>query len=53
MLRELINIPFTTHRRELAEVFIDLNREGESWSSRIPELAVATGLALRGLDQNE
>ncbi|MCU7922713.1 MAG: pilus assembly protein PilM [Candidatus Thiodiazotropha sp. (ex Dulcina madagascariensis)] len=53
LLRKLIDIPFSTHQRELAEYFVDLTEEGESWSSSIPELAVATGLALRGLDDHE
>jgi Tfp pilus assembly PilM family ATPase len=45
----LIDIPFSIHKNELAEYFIDLTMEEESWSSSIPELAVATGLALRGI----
>jgi type IV pilus assembly protein PilM len=49
LLRELIDIPFSIHKNELAEYFIDLTMEEESWSSSIPELAVATGLALRGI----
>lgn len=53
LLRELIDIPLTTNQRQLAECFIDPGEAGESWSSSIPELAVATGLALRGLDNDE
>jgi Tfp pilus assembly PilM family ATPase len=53
LLRELIDIPFATHRSELAECFVDLTMEEEIWSSCIPELAVATGLALRGLNGHE
>jgi type IV pilus assembly protein PilM len=53
LLRELIDIPFSTHQRELSECFHDLSLEGENWSANIPDLAVATGLALRGLDDHE
>jgi type IV pilus assembly protein PilM len=53
LLRELIDIPFSTHQCELADSFVDLTVEEESWASNIPDLAVATGLALRGLDDHE
>jgi type IV pilus assembly protein PilM len=53
LLRELIDIPFATHHHELAECFLDRSAGDERWSSNIPELAVATGLALRGLDSDE
>jgi type IV pilus assembly protein PilM len=53
LLRELIDIPLSNHQRELPDSFIDLSLEGQNWASNIPDLAVATGLALRGLDDHE
>ncbi|MCU7871317.1 MAG: pilus assembly protein PilM [Candidatus Thiodiazotropha sp. (ex Lucinoma borealis)] len=53
LLRDLIDIPFSTGQTEFKEYFIEDNESGQSLADHVPELAVATGLALRGLDFHE
>jgi type IV pilus assembly protein PilM len=53
LLRQFIDIPVSTHQRELTDCFVDMTKNKRRWTSIIPELAVATGLALRGLNNHE
>jgi len=53
LLRELINIPLSSKQAGFTDVFEDQTGSSESWSERIPELAIATGLALRGILAHE
>ncbi len=51
LLHDLINIPLSTDQPGFAEIFRDQTHEGD-WVERIPELAIATGLALRGISDH-
>jgi type IV pilus assembly protein PilM len=53
LMRTLMNVPIPTQHDEFHDVFIDDNDHTEAWLNRLPELAVATGLALRGLQDDE
>ncbi|MEN8177442.1 MAG: pilus assembly protein PilM [Pseudomonadota bacterium] len=52
LLHDLINIPLSTSQPGFSEIFEDQTSEG-GWMERIPELAIATGLALRGISGHE
>ncbi len=52
LLRELINIPLSSIKDSFDHIFEDQSEPGSRWSDQVPELAVATGLALRGLVDN-
>lgn len=52
LLREMVNVPFSCIENNFEGVFSDNNTEGECWSDKIPELAIATGLALRGFSEH-
>lgn len=49
LLRQLIDIPFQTNQQAYEELFVDKEDDDAPLSEQIPELAVATGLALRGI----
>ncbi len=53
LLRELINIPLSSKQPGFADIFQDATGDSVSWSKRIPEFAIATGLALRGITAHE
>jgi Tfp pilus assembly PilM family ATPase len=49
LLRELIDVPAVDTQRDIADFFVVENQQGIVASSLMPEMAVAAGLALRGL----
>lgn len=49
LLRDLVDIPMPADQPGFEDLFIDQSEGDDSWSKRIPELAIATGLALRGM----
>ena len=54
MLMSLLNIDISADSTDFWKVFLDENDQTTiSWSSLFPDLAIATGLALRGLVDNE
>lgn len=54
LLMSLMNIDISADSTDFWKVFLDENDHTTiSWSSLFPELAIATGLALRGLVDNE
>lgn len=54
LLMSLMNIDISADSTDFWKVFIDENDHTTiSWSTLFPELAIATGLALRGLVDNE
>lgn len=52
LLCELINIPSSCIKSSFDNIFVDTFEPGNHWFDNIPELAIATGLALRGLVDN-
>ncbi len=53
LLCELINVPLSSIKDRFDKIFADHSSEpGSRWSDKVPELAIATGLALRGLMSN-
>jgi len=52
LLRELINVPFSCMENNFDQVFEDNSQPEERWSTKVPELAIATGLALRGFSEH-
>lgn len=53
LMMSLMDVPIPTSHHEFHDVFIDENDRTEAWLNRLPELAIATGLALRGLQDDE
>jgi Tfp pilus assembly PilM family ATPase len=53
LLGELIDIPFSDDRAVFGEIFLDPAEGADNWLQHVPELAIATGLALRGLENHE
>jgi hypothetical protein len=49
LLRELIDVPNSDTQREIADFFIDERPKDKAVGDLFPEMAVASGLALRGL----
>lgn len=52
LIRELVNIPFSCMENNFDQVFEDDSQPAERWSNKVPELAIATGLALRGFSEH-
>lgn len=49
LMISLLDISMPEYQTDFYDIFMDKNDDTESWSNQLPELAVATGLALRGL----
>ena len=49
LMLSLLDIAIPEFQTDFFDIFIDENDETDSWSNQLPELAIATGLALRGL----
>ncbi len=52
LLHELIDVPLSCVKDSFDKVIEDTSEAGNRWSDHVPELAMATGLALRGLAEN-
>jgi type IV pilus assembly protein PilM len=49
LMMSLLDVPVEKYPTEFYDIFLDENEYTTSWSTQLPELAIATGLALRGL----
>ncbi len=49
LMMSLMEISMPEYQTDFYEIFLDDNDETEPWSNQLPELAIATGLALRGI----
>ena len=49
LLRELIDVPGNAAHAKLSDFFVDELQRKAAWADFLPEMAVVTGLALRGL----
>ena len=49
LMMSLLDISMPEYQTDFYDIFLDENDETEPWSNQLPELAVATGLALRGI----
>ena len=52
LLCELINVPSSCIKDSFEKIFHDPSEPGNRWLDKVPELAIATGLALRGMVDN-
>ena len=53
LMMSLLDIEVEKHHIEFHEVFRDESEVTAPWIDQFPEMAIATGLALRGLQQDE
>lgn len=49
LMMSLLDVPVEKYPTEFYDIFLDDNEKTVSWSNQLPEMAIATGLALRGL----
>ncbi len=53
VMLSMLDVPIAQDHHDFNQVFQDENDHTEAWSNRLPELAIATGLALRGMQADE
>jgi len=52
-MMSFLDISVPRVQTEFYEVFIDADDKTARWADHLPEMAIATGLALRGLESHE
>jgi len=50
LLMELLGLDLPVPDIDFRDIFIDDNDQTQPWANQLPEMAIATGLALRGID---